>query len=915
MVDYTKWDRIDYEDYDTSSSVDDDDDNATLLQSKPRREIGEHDEEDEEDDLVNNSLNEMLEHVSTMNVNDAYYQLCLVQDEISRLKKGLEVDNEVVKEQPAVATQPQQEEEGSILKQQSPPGSNTTTITIWPTGGQLGEKDRDDDDDDDDDDNIRKSMNGSSSKQQNQSLSNKAPAKAAHSLRRRMKASGSWLNDDDHHDSGTTRRLVSIEYLPNIQSYQITLILLPASSLISSSSSTPLLPTKEDLHFTINPMRIVENEGLDNSVGGSSLLPQQWAISTLYFEAKLYQSMKKEGGSSSSLSSLSSSFIGNDIHKEQQQYQQQRNNLQLLLSLTLPTPCYSSCNRKELTYSTTILCETNSISIRIQFQQNNSNSSTMVIGGDDIMIDNLLGLDENNTAGTAATAVTTATTCPETLNYLRCRACQNYITNSQQQQQQQDDGNDKNNTSSGKQTTSVSGSIIQSILPLPIGYWEDISEYLSCYDGQAVIDFTNIMSNIVVIPNIAYEDSTILVLHRDNVSIIGGSGSNSNSSNARASRSGVCILNDDRLVGYGEHHSSTSNNNNEDANDGMPSTILLSWKDKGMSSTTETCSIIACANCYLTLGYVSNNNSSDRNTLRLYKHLLDCGSKPNNYDDDNSDENNIKLCGNGRTRNDSNQSSLSLSTTTFSKYTCISFLANEMVRYAESNAIYTFIVGVSDVYDWTRMGISGSSSSEDYILLRILSWDTPMSTITSSGEEGGREMRQDDMLVSSSLSIESILCFQKAVKVIYEVVNNNDTTRHGRPFSKSTNSTVVDSDDSLVWTWRGNNDFCCPSPSPRFRQSPLSTSSTTTTEVDSCSQTNATAVKIYFTKREWSELKDALVMRSQYFSDTVTNAIVMTKLGGLSMMMDDDNDDDNASSLRQQQHTRMASLSFLPLVN
>ena len=184
-----------------------------------------------------------------------------------------------------------------------------------------------------------------------------------------------------------------------------------------------------------------------------------------------------------------------------------------------------------------------------------------------------------------------------------------------------------------------------------------------------------------------------------------------------------------------------------------------------------------------------------------------------------------------------------------------------------------------------------------------------MSTITSSGE-GGREMRQDDMLVSSLLSIESILCFQKAVKVIYEVVNNNDTTQHGRPFSKSTNSTVVDSDDSLVWTWRGNTDFCCPSPSPRFRQS------TTTTEVDSCSQTKATAVKIYFTKREWSELKDALVMRSQYFSDTVTNAIVMTKLGGLSMMMDDDNDDDdNASSLRQQQHTRMASLSFLPLVN
>jgi hypothetical protein len=181
-------------------------------------------------------------------------------------------------------------------------------------------------------------------------------------------------------------------------------------------------------------------------------------------------------------------------------------------------------------------------------------------------------------------------------------------------------------------------------------------------------------------------------------------------------------------------------------------------------------------------------------------------------------------------------------------------------------------------------------------------------------------MQQDDKLSSSSsLSNESILCFQKVVKVIYEIVNkHNDTAQHRQPFSKSTNGSV-DNDDSLVWTWRGNTDFCCPSQSSRFRKSSLSTSSTTTattTEVDSYSQTKATAVRIYLTKREWSELKDALVMRSQYFSDTVTNAIVMTKLGGLSMMMDDDNDNNNgdASSPRQQQHTRMASLSFLPLV-
>ena len=268
VVDYTKWDRINYDDYDTSSSssVDDDEDNdTTLLQPKPKREIGEN---DEEEGLVTNSLTEMIEHVSSMNVNDAYYQLCLAQDEISRLtKKGKskEEDDEVKGQTNSTLQQPQ-EEKVSIRCQ--PPRTNTTLVTP----GQLVDEDNNDDDDDDDD--MGKRIKSSPVKQQNQS-SNKAPAKAAHSLRRRRrrmtkKASGSWLNDynyyDQHSDrmndtrssstdsSGTTTRVVSIEYLPNIQSYQITLIILPSSSSSSSSIPLLLLPTKDELHFTINPI-------------------------------------------------------------------------------------------------------------------------------------------------------------------------------------------------------------------------------------------------------------------------------------------------------------------------------------------------------------------------------------------------------------------------------------------------------------------------------------------------------------------------------------------------------------------------------------------------------------------------------------------------------------------------------------
>ena len=136
----------------------------------------------------------------------------------------------------------------------------------------------------------------------------------------------------------------------------------------------------------------------------------------------------------------------------------------------------------------------------------------------------------------------------------------------------------------------------------------------------------------------------------------------------------------------------------------------------------ETNRTVACANCCSTLGYVS-----DQSTYRLYKHLLDCGGPDGDVE-----------------------------RSPFSDHSCGSFLAREMVRYAESDAVFTFVVGLSDESHWTR-----TNAPSQLIFLRILSWDTLLSTVegTIENHSGGDDESR-------------ILRFQRVVKVIFEVASN-----------------------------------------------------------------------------------------------------------------------------------------------
>jgi len=260
---------------------------------------------------------------------------------------------------------------------------------------------------------------------------------------------------------------------------------------------------------------------------------------------------------------------------------------------------------------------------------------------------------------------------------------------------------------------------------------------------------------------------------------------------------------------------------------------------------------ITCSKCWSTLGFVSGHDS---NTFRFYKHLLHCGTP--------SASSSPSLVALGEEEKEN----------VFYKYTCGSFLAREMVRYADSEAIYTFIVGVSDENDWTRL-----SKASECVLLHMLGWDSALGSVngkmssSGDGEDRGNAVR-----------------FEKVLKVIYD-----ETTDRGQHSSNQ----EEDDSNGTKWIW-GGMDLCCPPPSSSSSSSSLMGNENEEVPLTTEPQVKATAVRIFLSTQEMTELKKALSTGSEYFSDVVKDAIVMSKLG---------------MPLNGGRHS--ASLSYLPLIN
>ncbi|KAL7486805.1 hypothetical protein ACHAW6_012407 [Cyclotella cf. meneghiniana] len=647
----------------------------------------------DESAVAKEAWRDLTRHVQSIDRDQAYKQMCMVQDEILRLQQ-IQSDGETTEMEAraeALSAITKTSRDYSLDAVDAQEGRMNDVTNTKPSDEVSGASD----------------PHCTTIRSQDQSKKSKT-CEETHLL------TGQWI------DKGGT---CSIEYLPNVRCYLLTL-----TSAGKNEQFCCIPKSRENL---ILDFSLVENNHTD-------LLSSPVS----YYTANLYHTAPTEN---------------ND------------NCDNLLLSLVLPAD-RTTVGIHQTLPDYNISIDTNSISVRIQFNDSASKQKTSIENTN--VMNELLGVDESTLSSSTATET-------EDLNRLCCRTCHNPI---------------------------VTNGVIRSVLPLPSGYWDDITDYLVCYDGVSLyqhvifVDLFQASKYVLQQPNVefnssstsairgvALEDDAVLILHRQDL---------------LTEKGGICKLN---VKGYGEY----SSYNKDYSEISCSETNSQPWKDKSLKSGAEV-QTVTCVTCCSTLGFVSNH---DKNTYRFYKHLLSCGSP----------------------------SDLPRSYHRFDKHTCGSFLAREMIRCAEREAIYTFIVE-SDT----------DSPSSPCILLRMLSWDTIMATVGCSDNKENKAHQTQ---------------FQKVLKVIFEETTNQN-------FDLATNN-------PMDWKW-GIIDMCCPPPANKNNRSNKQANNSTVISMKISNinaQKKTTSIRICLSPREWCELKDSLVTRSQYFSEAIRRAVVLAKLG------------------------------------
>eukprot|EP00539_Tryblionella_compressa_P018549 CAMPEP_0178861040 /NCGR_PEP_ID=MMETSP0747-20121128/2063_1 /TAXON_ID=913974 /ORGANISM="Nitzschia punctata, Strain CCMP561" /LENGTH=283 /DNA_ID=CAMNT_0020527531 /DNA_START=1 /DNA_END=852 /DNA_ORIENTATION=+ len=190
---------------------------------------------------------------------------------------------------------------------------------------------------------------------------------------------------------------------------------------------------------------------------------------------------------------------------------------------------------------------------------------------------------------------------------------------------------------------------------------------------------------------------------------------------------------------------------------------------------------------------------------------------------------------------------------------CSSFLAREMVRYAESKAIFTFVV---------RRENYNTSNSENRVrclLLRLLSWET---TMAFSGQDRGKKVRQrrTDLSSGSSGGESHRLDFQRVAKLVFE-----------ETLERIAGTAASDDNNPISqWIW-GGVDLCCPTPTNAPNLFSVSHQSSTNRIQ---SQTTVSTVRLELPYDEYDEVLADLKANRCMFSKEQEEATIALKMGG-----------------------------------
>ena len=381
------------------------------------------------------------------------------------------------------------------------------------------------------------------------------------------------------------------------------------------------------------------------------------------------------------------------------------------------------------------------------------------------------------------------------LNYVACGACGNSLLH--------------------KEGLSPTQNRIKKVLPLPTGYWDEITDYLSCYEGvgtlphrsraeetqgnwiKFIVVFTNrlfvqfLQDPIISLSSssthaktgVVFEDGCSYLMHKDDLA------------------ESVSVL---EIDGYGreprtdlvEPESTQVHDEILQEQDALEELIQMEtdWRDLIGGST------LCCNSCQSILGCAAVENT---NNLRLYKHRL-AHREPTNGRLKKGD-----FVGDERRT-----------------FTCATFLAHEMVRYAESKAVFNFAV-IS-----LHPKLQGSRTKK-VLHIRLVSWSST-AALCDRGEH--------------------FFHLDEAIKVIFEELEYSQWVafESGNP-------------DDMPFSFLSKLDLCC------YPEEQNSNGSQTTLK--------PRTLRIHLEYQDWDVLRQTLRTNADFFPESISHATIKMKLG------------------------------------
>jgi hypothetical protein len=200
---------------------------------------------------------------------------------------------------------------------------------------------------------------------------------------------------------------------------------------------------------------------------------------------------------------------------------------------------------------------------------------------------------------------------------------------------------------------------------------------------------------------------------------------------------------------------------------------------------------------------------------------------------------------------------------------CSSFLARELIRYAEMKAIFTFVIRCEQTKAEMIDTMNTHNVRKNCLLLRLLSWET---SIATSFVDSSVQASPFSSEFSTKVKLE------KVAKIVYEEAIDPTTI-----FSAN-NGQNIDSPDGTTtvhhqqWIWGGVDLCCLPQQSSSQTPKATSTAGFVTALKDGRS---SSAVQLQLPKEEYQTVIQDLTVGSRFFNRDVTDATMLLKMGGI----------------------------------